>query len=476
MADMFLPTTMHGLRLKPGREDPLALRRLRPEAFQLSAGDLAPPPLPRGKRGSTVAADAKPPSLANDSDKAAAATPETNAALKQPRTAVGLLGGTGLVGRLLARALIDHPFLCCGPIVGSPSSAGRPFEDVWRAKEAALTDHYGDQLWEADKHFPAELSGVVVSGFEGLLASECRVVISTIAPRLGHLEDKLRDAGITVVSISPYKRQEATLCVLEANHAALRRALSDAQGAAQRVTLAASQAAPAASPDTKQSGGTNQKPARAPFVKSPNCVCCGSSVVLQGVAAAFGPLAEVSVTTFQSLSGRGDAKYPAPLVVGNVYPLRNTSEPTEALIAEELKTVLGPSVQRLSVAAYRVPVQRGHLVDLRIKLVDANAKEKLQDAEAVYRALEAWQPLQQWRERMPSVPQFPVVCDRRGGAPRPKTHHGANGGFSVTVGNVKVHDGLYDIALTLVVDNLVKGALGAALQLLEATLLWGASP
>ena len=32
---------------------------------------------------------------------------------------VGILGGTGLVGRMLARALCDHPFLCCGPIVGS---------------------------------------------------------------------------------------------------------------------------------------------------------------------------------------------------------------------------------------------------------------------------------------------------------------------------------------------------------------------
>ena len=32
---------------------------------------------------------------------------------------VGILGGTGLVGRMLARSLCDHPFLCCGPIVGS---------------------------------------------------------------------------------------------------------------------------------------------------------------------------------------------------------------------------------------------------------------------------------------------------------------------------------------------------------------------
>ena len=75
--------------------------------------------------------------------------------------------------------------------------------------------------------------------------------------------------------------------------------------------------------------------------------------------------------TFQSLSGRGDSKYPSELVVGNVYPLRSTKEPTESLICEELAHVLGTKLlngrNSLSVAAYRVSVQRGHLIDLRIR-------------------------------------------------------------------------------------------------------------
>ena len=79
----------------------------------------------------------------------------------------------------------------------------------------------------------------------------------------------------------------------------------------------------------------------------------------------------VSVTTFQSLSGRGDSKYPADLVVGNVFPLRSTSEPTEELIGEELATVLQDYLvhgrDSVSVAAYRVSVQRGHLVDVRVR-------------------------------------------------------------------------------------------------------------
>ena len=64
------------------------------------------------------------------------------------RHPVAIVGGTGLVGRRLARALLDHPVFCCGPIIGSSLSAGRPFREVWEAKEKKLVDHYGDQLCE----------------------------------------------------------------------------------------------------------------------------------------------------------------------------------------------------------------------------------------------------------------------------------------------------------------------------------------
>ena len=59
-----------------------------------------------------------------------------------------------------------------------------------------------------------------------------------------------------------------------------------------------------------------------PLFKSPNCVSVGTSLALKAVADAFG-IAEVSICTFQSLSGRGDAMYPRELVQGNVYPARH---------------------------------------------------------------------------------------------------------------------------------------------------------
>ena len=370
-----------------------------------------------------------------------------------------------------------------------------------------------------------------------------------------------------MISISPYKRQEGALCVLEANYIELQERLTQAlstvhfQHTQNKLVLyppatptprptstpiaAAAAAATATATATKQTPVTGENntlmpsPSQLPLVKSPNCVCCGTSTVLSGLYSIFGPMTNVSVTTFQSLSGRGDSKYPSELVVGNVYPLRSTTEPTEELICEELAHVLGNKLtngrKSLSVGAYRVSVQRGHLVDVRIRfenrqlfdqletlggaleMNDAENKKKMMEIverkkmkfieEEVYDRLDSWCPLldalngdvELMNEHLPSVPTYPIQSSRDQGEPRPKSHHlhsirktdstserrrkidGVNGngngngnglpGYQVTVGNVGVNDGPYDLVLTLVVDNLVKGALGAALQLLEYTLM-----
>jgi aspartate-semialdehyde dehydrogenase len=365
------------------------------------------------------------------------------------RVPVGILGGTGLVGRVLARYLSNHPYFSCGPIIGSSRSVGQSFEQIWEEKEKALAAHYGDELWTPDFDFPEELKGITVASLDDLLESDVKYAISAIAPRHGFLEDKLIAQGITVASISPYKRQENILCVLEANHEALAESLAQKVAELQQIA---------------------NGPVPGIMVKSPNCVCCGTTVVLRALADAFGgSLGDVSVTTMQSLSGRGDAMYPAELVVGNVYPLGGAEEPTEALIGEELKAVLGDRIANVSVKAYRVSVQRGHLVDVRVK-----TKKAVNDTEEVYAALEAFQPLAKAKSgstALPTIPSVPICVNRDGGCPRPKSHHVGHlkDGLSVTVGNVQINDGVFDITLSLVVDNLAKGAYAAAVQLLEFT-------
>jgi aspartate-semialdehyde dehydrogenase len=226
------------------------------------------------------------------------------------------------------------PFFPTQPTTAS-RSAGQLFSDIWHEKETSLEDHYGKELWEGDRGFPSALHDVQVVTIDQLIAVGCRVVISAVAPRLGFLEDKLAAAGITVVSISPYKRQEGALCVLEANHHELSTKLL---AALETHYTTRDEHGHATSTFAKQlhhstpTADAPPAPSLLPLVKSPNCVCCGTSTVLAGLVSLYGPMTNVSITTFQSLSGRGDSKYPAELVVGNVYPLRSTTEPTESLI------------------------------------------------------------------------------------------------------------------------------------------------
>ena len=341
------------------------------------------------------------------------------------RTPVAIVGGTGYVGRLLARRLLSHPTFCLGPIVGSKRSEGMVFQDVWEQKEAALMANYGSQLWSA-MTFPPELAGVRVSSLDELLAGPCMLAISCVAPDVGYVEDLMVTNGMKVFSISPYKRMD-NLLVPEVNPEQLRRN------------------------------------AELSLFKSPNCVSVGTSLPLKALADAFG-LVEASVCTFQSLSGRGDAMYPSDLVCGNVYPVYGTKEHTEEWIHNELSALLALRRGTLSVRAHRVGVHIGHFVDVRVKVANRAA---VGGVDGVYRVLERFAPLASLAGRLPSLPPRPIAVTRDVGAPRPASHHSAHGGMQVTVGNVKVSDGVWDICFSVVVNNMVRGAYGAALLMAE---------
>lgn len=353
------------------------------------------------------------------------------------KIAVGILGGTGLVGRALAARLMSHPIFCLGPVLGSSATVGKQLRDVWVAKERALQDHYGEALWKA-LPCPACLDGIEVSSTEDLLKSGVKYVVSCIAPSLGHIEDTLQSAGIGVFSISPHARQvpRNPLIVPEANGDMLLHAIATAAAEDEVAGVART----------------------IPLVKSPNCVTCGTSVVLKALDAAYGVVG-VSVTTFQALSGRGDAKYDRDLVVGNVYPLSGTVEKTDEYQRKELMRLF-PNIIRCAVSAHRVPVQTGHFVDVKLQ-----TRKPVRSVAEVKRILRDFAPLAGLG--LPSMPNAPIVVVDEVGRPRPLQDANYEGGMSVGVGNVHTNDGFFDVTLSIVINNVVRGAWGAALINLE---------
>jgi aspartate-semialdehyde dehydrogenase len=178
------------------------------------------------------------------------------------------------------------------------------------------------------------------------------------------------------------------------------------------------------------------------------------SVVLKAVDEAFG-LEGVAVTTFQALSGRGDAKYDPALVVGNVYPLTGTEERTDEYQRSELMRIF-PGITRCSVSAHRVPVQTGHFVDVKLQ-----TRKKIVSATAVKDVMRQFNPLSGLN--LPSQPKMPIVVVDEPGRPRPLNDADYENGMAVAVGNIRTDDGFFDLTFSVVLNNVARGAWGAAL-------------
>lgn len=327
---------------------------------------------------------------------------------------VAVLGATGMVGRRLVGLLVNHPFFRVMGVVGSDASAGKLYRSVWEQKEKELEQYYG-AFWK--EHRPPEaIDGMRVSSFEELLYSPWPVVFSSVPSRAGELEEKLLQDGRLVFSNSPYRRfdPDVALVVAEVN---------------------------------------GSKAANARFVKNPNCVTSGLLLVLAPLAERYG-LREVVVTTYQSLSGRGDRKYDLDLVVGNIYPLHNSAENTEEYIRKEVKKILGDSFL-LSVTCNRTCVQEGHFVEVRVK-----TQRAINDISEVEETFSNFNPLASLK--LHSSPEAPIVVLKENGRPRPRQDANHSGGMAIGVGNLEIDDEVFDLRLTFVVNNLIRGAAGGA--------------
>ncbi len=336
---------------------------------------------------------------------------------------VAVLGATGMVGRRLVSLLLHHPRFKVVKVIGSGATVGVSYREVWEQKEKELQQHYGD-FWK-EYEAPEDIHGMRVSSFDELLRSDCELVFSSIPERAGELEEELIRNGHLVFSNSPYRRfdPDVALVVPEVNGSAV----TDAR-----------------------------------FVKNPNCVTSGLLLVLAPIASTYG-LREVVVTTYQSLSGRGDLKYAHDLVVGNVYPLHASSENTEQYIRKEVKKIIGSSFP-ISVTCNRTCVQEGHFVEVRIK-----TNTPIGTTEEAARVLSSFNPLEPLQ--LHSSPRTPIVILQEKGRPRPVQDANYDGGMAIAVGNLTIEDEVFDLRLTFVVNNLVRGAAGGALLNAE---LWGA--
>ena len=337
----------------------------------------------------------------------------------------GVLGATGMVGQRLVKLLAEHPWFALTDVAASERSSGKKYAEAVR--------------WHLEGPVPEAARGLVVKDLTPNL--ECDFVFSALDSSVaGTAEEQFAAAGYPVVSNSKNHRMDADVPLL-----------------IPEVNAAHVDAIP--SQQKKRGYGTGF------IVTNPNCSTAGLVLVLKPLADAFG-LEQIFVTTLQATSGAGYPGVASLDILGNVVPFISGEE--EKMEAEPQKLLGKWDGTRfieagLGISAHcnRVAVLDGHLecVSLRLK--------KTATLHEVRQALRDFQVSPELAS-LPTALHKPVVVLDEEDRPQPRKDVNTGHGMAAVVGRVR-ECSLFDVKLTLLSHNLVRGAAGAAL--LNAELL-----
>jgi aspartate-semialdehyde dehydrogenase len=201
------------------------------------------------------------------------------------------------------------------------------------------------------------------------------------------------------------------------------------------------------------------------ILTNPNCSTIALALALAPLDRAFG-LEAVVVTTLQAVSGAGYPGVASIDITDNVVPfIGGEEEKVETEPQKILGRLVGTRVEhapfKVSAQCTRVNVQDGHLETVRAKFSHPATVDQVRDALASFRGLP--QEL-----RLPTAPERPVVVREERDRPQPRLDRDAERGMATVVGRI-APDTIFDVKLTLLGHNTVRGAAGAAL--LNAELL-----
>ena len=341
---------------------------------------------------------------------------------------IGVLGATGLVGQRLVHMLVGHPYFALSAVAASDRSVGR---------------RYGDACpWRLPYDMPTGAAGLTVAACEPPL--DCDVIISSLPSDVASFaEPAFAAAGYPVISNSSALRMDddVPLVVPEVNPEHF--GLVDTQRARRGFD-------------------------RGFVVTNPNCSTIALVLALAPLEARFG-LESVAVTTMQAVSGAGYPGVASLDVVDNVIPHIGGEEDK---VETEPQKILGRldggglvhAPFRVSAQCNRVAVQEGHLESVRIAFRDRATPGEVAEA------LEAFRGLPQ-QLGLPTAPARPLVVRTEPDRPQPRLDRDTECGMATVVGRIAA-DTIFDVKLTLLGHNMVRGAAGAALlnaELLVAT-------
>jgi aspartate-semialdehyde dehydrogenase len=335
------------------------------------------------------------------------------------RIDVGVLGATGTVGVRLARLLREHPWFRLAEVGGSSESAGRELGDVLDGEAGEAGVVFSDEIRSFDLKYPGDQwdSPVLLSALPSSVAGQ----VETELARRGHL----------VVSNASSHRMDADVPLV----------------------------IPEINPDHLDLVGEQKKRWPGAIVTNPNCTVVGLAIVLAPLHRKFG-VSTVTATTMQALSGAGRPGPSAGTILGNIVPHiageeeKISSEP-QKILGELGDGAISPAAFAVSPQTHRVPVIDGHLLAVSVKLLDEATPEEVAEALAGFEGAIA-------AGELPSVSERLIEVFEDESRPQPRLDCDRGAGMTVTVGRVRSCQVL-DVKFSVLVNNLVRGAAGAAL-------------
>ncbi len=346
---------------------------------------------------------------------------------------VGVIGATGYVGQRFVSLLENHPWFECVAVCASPRSAGKTYEQATEGR------------WKIDREMPEYVKNLVVYGTDDIenFCSKidfCFCAVDMKKDEIKALEEKVAKTETPVISNNSANRwtSDVPMIIPEINgdHAAL----IDVQ----RKRL-----------NTK----------RGFIAVKPNCS-------IQSYVPALTPLLgygikQISVCTYQAISGAGKTFVDWPEMVGNMIPYiggeeeKSEKEPLKVwgkLAGDHIENASSPVI---SAQCYRVAVQEGHTAAVSVSFDKKPSIDEMKKAWAEFEG-------EAQKLNLPSAPKHFLQYIEEDNRPQPKLDAYYENGMGVSIGRIR-EDNIFDYKFTCLSHNTLRGAAGGGV--LSAELL-----
>ena len=345
---------------------------------------------------------------------------------------VGVIGGTGMVGQRFVTLLANHPWFQLTVIAASSRSAGKPYGEV------------AGKRWAMDTPIPEQAKDIVVMDAQADVEKIAAMVdfvfcaVDMDKDAVKALEESYAKAECPVVSNNSANRwtEDVPMVVPEMNPEHL------AVIPAQRKRL-----------------GTKRG-----FIAVKSNCSIQSYVPALSALMDFEPT-EVSVCTYQAISGAGKTFETWPEMVDNVIPYiggeeeKSEKEPMKIwgrIEGDHIEPATSPVI---SAQCLRVACSDGHMAAASVKFKNKPSKEVM---------IERWNNFKGRAQELnlPSAPEHYLTYCEEDNRPQTKLDRMTENGMGVTIGRLR-EDTIFDYKFVSLSHNTLRGAAGGAVLMAE---------